>query len=232
MSSGKEGGSQHKGNKLFGDCGPKHEQNCCTDHTVLPDSGPPDPQRYCEKPHGSTFQEGNGRCAKYWTKVNNTCTAADYVPLFGVPTLARLSSFDMMFMLGEQVETPIPVSQNVDVINTDEAIFDVRVATGEICVKCDGYYHFIASVATDSLDELDWRMFVGGAMTGGTVGGLAMFGRKWTSGTGHPGMYNAPIFTLPSLYLPAGSCVQPMAWTDRPGGDTLDLSYVSLERIY
>jgi len=226
MSGNKDNGIG--GQQLFGHCTPKDgEKNCCNDHTVLPGAGPPDPTRYCDKAHGSTFQEGTGKCAKYWTKVGNSCTAADYIPLFGVPTLSRLSTFQMEYMIGEQVETSIPILGDVDEINTCPELFELKPAKGEICVLCDGYYNFTSSIATFDLDNLDWRMTIGGMLNGTT-----QFGRLWTSGNGQFGMGNAPIFYLPNFHLKAGDCVSGMAWTDRPGGLTVELAYVSLERIY
>ena len=224
MSSSKE---QEK--TLFGACQPNKngDTNCCNDHTVLPDSGPPDPQRYCNKAHGSTFQEGTGYCGKYWMKVNNTCTAADYIPIFGVPRMARIASFGMDHLIGEQVETIITYPDGAELINTADELFILKPETGEICVKCDGFYHIMHSVGVFDLDEHDWRMY-----TGGFLNSAAQYGRKFTSGTGHPGQANAPIFTVPTFYLAAGDCVSTMAWTDRSGGISIELAYVSIERIY
>jgi len=128
---------------LHSDCAGKGNCNCdkcCSTHTVLPTAGPPDPAAFCANVHGSTFQSGTGACARYWTKINSTCTAADYLEIQQCKYIGlRRPKTEPVTIIPEGIITPIQLTD----VRVDSTATHTTAANGLI-LPCKGVWNIAA----------------------------------------------------------------------------------------
>lgn len=141
MSSSRD--DVQNGAQVYGGCNcgqNKSDGSCCNDHTVLPIAGPPNPQQYCNKAHGSTFESGQGACKRIWTKINNTCTAADYFENFQCKYIGiRRPKTEPVTVIPRNTITPVVMTDvRVDTTKTHSA------AGGGIVLPCKGVWDIVA----------------------------------------------------------------------------------------